>query len=279
MANRLILWVAIGLLAGAVAVWYWPYEAEPPATPPSSPVLGTLAEPTPAAPVASGVAPPAAPVTAEAATEPGPEPPMTASDIAPALAELIGGKAVQSFLHIDDFARRFVATVDNLGRSHAPPLMWPVNPTEGRFTVEERDGATVASPDNSLRYTPFVLLVETVDIARTVRLYRRMTPLLQRAYTDLGYPGRSFDARLVEVIDLLLATPSTPEPLKVQLTEVKGSVPSVRPWVRYEFADPALESLAAGQKILMRVGPVNQRRLKAKLVEIRAAMLAGGAPR
>jgi hypothetical protein len=106
-----------------------------------------------------------------------------------------------------------------------------------------------------------------------------MTPLLQRAYTDLGYPGRSFDARLVEVIDLLLATPSTPEPLKVQLTEVKGSVPSVRPWVRYEFADPALESLAAGQKILMRVGPVNQRRLKAKLVEIRAALLAGGAPR
>jgi hypothetical protein len=42
--------------------------------------------------------------------------------------------------------------------------------------------------------------------------------------------------------------------------------------VRYEFADPALESLSSGQKIMLRVGPVNERRLKEKLAEIRGEL-------
>jgi hypothetical protein len=49
--------------------------------------------------------------------------------------------------------------------------------------------------------------------------------------------------------------------------------------VRYEFVDPALESLSAGQKILLRVGPANERRLKAKLSELRRELLARSARR
>jgi len=62
-------------------------------------------------------------------------------------------------------------------------------------------------------------------------------------------------------------------PVPLQLTQVKGPIPSERPWVRYEFADPQLESLSAGQKILLRMGPVNQRRLKGKLEAIRAELV------
>lgn len=207
------------------------------------------------------------------------EPPLAAGEISAALVELLGSKTVLSLLQTEDFPRRLTATVDNLGRSHAPPLLWPVNPTEGRFTTEDRAGMTFVSADNSLRYTAFVLLVETVSIERSVQLYRRMYPLLQRAYVDLGFPGRSFHARLIEVIDLLLTTPASPEPLKVRLTEVKGPIASTRPWVRYEFDDPSLENLSAGQKILIRTGPVNERRLKAKLVEIRKALVATGGAR
>ena len=55
----------------------------------------------------------------------------------------------------------------------------------------------------------------------------------------------------------------------VKLTEVKGPIPSNRPWVRYEFADPQLQSLSAGQRILLRSGDVNQRRLMARLRDLR----------
>jgi hypothetical protein len=85
----------------------------------------------------------------------------------------------------------------------------------------------------------------------------------------LGYPGKYFNDRLVQVIDQLLATPELAGPVQLVLTEVKGSVPTLRPWVRYEYADAALEARPAGQKMLMRMGTENARVLKAKLQEFR----------
>lgn len=198
---------------------------------------------------------------------------LAASDVAQALVNLLGAKEVATFLEVDEFPRRLVTTVDNLGRAYAPPRLWPVHPTPDRFMVEEVDGGPVIAADNAARYTPLVLLAESVDARRAVELYVRMYPLLQRAYEELGFPDRYFNDRLIAVIDLLLATPQVEYPVKLQLTEVKGPISSTRPWVRYEFADPDLESLSAGQKILIRVGPVNQRRLKAKLAEVRQELV------
>jgi len=44
--------------------------------------------------------------------------------------------------------------------------------------------------------------------------------------------------------------------------------------VRFEFADPELEAMSAGQKILVRIGIDNELRLKTKLREIRHALTA-----
>jgi hypothetical protein len=67
----------------------------------------------------------------------------------------------------------------------------------------------------------------------------------------------------VEVIDHLLATPEAPGPIRL-----------AQPKVLYEFADPALEELSAGQKMMLRIGKGNRERIKAKLREIRAAIAA-----
>jgi hypothetical protein len=204
--------------------------------------------------------------------------PLVAADFPGLLADLLGPKAVASFLQTADFPRRFVATVDNLGREYAPPSAWPVQPTPGRFAVEETPAGPVLAADNAARYTPFVLLAGTLDVPRAVRLYGRMYPLLQQAYRQLGFGDRYFNDRVVEVIDLLLATPEPEQPVRLQLTEVKGPIPSERPWTRYQFADPQLESLAAGQKILLRMGLVNERRLKHKLAELREQLAKAPAP-
>jgi hypothetical protein len=186
------------------------------------------------------------------------------------LTELLGRKNVLSFLQLDGFARRVVATVDNLARSHAPPKVWPVNPTPQRFTVQRgAEGIDIIAPANSQRYEPLVQLIESVDTARAVDLYRSLYPLFQQAYEELGFPGQYFNDRLVQVLDHLIATPVPAGPLAVTLVEVKGDVPSLRPWVRYEYANAAYESMSAGQKILLRVGPDKQRRLQARMKDIR----------
>ena len=77
------------------------------------------------------------------------------------------------------------------------------------------------------------------------------------------------------MIDHLLQAPEPAGPVQVRLVEVKGNVPSQRPWVRYEYADPQLESLSSGQKIMVRVGLENERKLKASLRGFREQIATG----
>jgi hypothetical protein len=263
--------VAIAVIAAAL-LWWQQREA---ATP--GPAPATMPAPiVPAPGAAQGMAPASAPAALVPA-----HPIEAASDAASgaqagpvslddALIGLLGRKAVLSMLQLDDFPRRFAATVDNLGRSSATSRLWPVNPTPGRFTTATRGDVTTISADNGQRYTPFVLLAESLDMQRVVATYVRLYPLIQQAYEDIGFPNRYFNDRLVEVIDVLLATPEIEAPLKVILPTISGPVLPERPWVLYEFDAPELKALTAGQKILLRIGPVNERRLKAKLAEIRS---------
>ncbi len=269
--RRPLMWsiIALGVAAAVGGAAWWLRSQVPPAPAPVAaqpPVELPSALPSPM------------PAPAPVAEAPQPEPPaapqpLAADGVRGALESLFGKKALATLLQPDDFVHRFVVTVDNLARAHAPAPHWPVRPTEGRFAVVERGGATLVSPDNAARYTPFVLLAEKTDTKALVALYVRMLPLLQQAYEESGYPKQRFHTRLLAVVDHLLAAPMAPELIPVHLTEVKGDVPSTRPWVRYEFADPDLEAASAGQKIMMRVGAVNERRLKAKLRELRTELL------
>ena len=268
------VWVAASALAVVAvgALLWWQRQASSPAPPVELPPPKIARTPAPAsAPEPAIKHPIEAPVAADAAA-PG--------DISSALIDLFGRKAVLSMFQVDDFPRRLVATVDNLGRSHAPSRLWPINTSSGRFTVEHSDGAAdIVGADNGLRYTPLMLLVETVDMRQAVAVYARLYPLFQKAYEDLGYPKKYFNDRLVEVVDLLLATPEVEGPLQVHLPQISGPVQPEHPWVLYEFDDPALQSLSAGQKILLRIGTVNERRMKARLAEIRRLVTAGAPAR
>lgn len=238
-------------------------------------------------PADSAVAPPAAPeatATAGAPAEPPvPEPkaaaPLAAAALAPAVAQLVGARAAATLLQTDGFARRFVTTLDNLAREQAPASRWPVVPAGGRFSVVKRpDGSAAVHPENAARYAPLVALLEGLDARAAVALYVQALPALQRAYEEQGFPKARFHDRMVAVIDHLLATPEAPSPLPVTLTEVKGALAPQRPWLRWEFADPAFERASAGRKILWRVGPQHAARLKAKLRELRSALQQAGQP-
>ena len=271
---RNLILVAMALLLAVIVAGYLWFGARGKTPPPAEATpIAALPGPTPELPASA----PESPVPET--PQPPPARPLAATEVEGALIDLMGRKAVQSFLQTADFPRNLAATVDNLGRSHAAPIVWPVKPTPGRFTVQQLQGQTTISSDNGARYTPFVLLAETINIGLAADLYARMYPLLQQAYIDLGYPNGHFNRRLIEVIDLLLATPVKDEPVKMELTQVRGSVPSLRPWLRYQFADAELQSLPAGQKLLLRMGPVNARRLKAKLGEFRREILRPSAER
>ncbi len=258
--------------------WYW-WQQRTPALPPMPTAVTEPAPVAAAAPPAPAASEPAIQHPIEAPAAATAEAPRTLDQaegaIVQALSALLGTMPGASMVRRDDFVRRAVATIDNLGRAHAAPRLWPVNPMAGKFSVEQADGRQVVSQANSVRYSAFVAFAQSLDSARAATLYKQNYALFQVAYKELGYPRTYFNDRLVAVIDQLLATPEPAGPLAVKLTEVKGEVASTQPWTRYEFADPQLEALPAGSKALLRMGPDNARKLKAKLREFRSAIATG----
>jgi hypothetical protein len=266
--------IVLLLIAAGAGWWYWSqHKAEPPPPPAAS---APQPDNPPAPPPVAAASGPQNPVDALAPPDAA-LPALADADaqVTAALTELLGKKPVASFLQLDGFVRRFVATVDNLPRAQAPARVWPVNPMPDRFVVQGEGESQTISADNGNRYTPFVLFAESVDTARAVALYARLYPLFQQAYEELGYPGKYFNDRLVAVLDHLLQAPEPSGPVRVTLTEVKGDEAPGRPWVRYEFADPQLQAMSAGQKMMVRMGPVNERRMKARLSEFRRQIATG----
>ncbi len=255
-------------VAAAAVWWYWlrPEQATGAPTPVAAAPEVPVAPPP--MPEASG---PQNPVDALAPADPA-LPTLAESDqrVTALLAELLGRDKLASFLVTDGFVRRVVATVDNLARAHAPSRMWPVQPMPQRFVVDDQgDAGTTISAANAARYSAFLTFAEAVPLDSAVALYARLYPLFQQAHEELGYHKQYFNDRLVAVLDHLLLAPEPQGPLRVKLTPVNTDVPNLRPWVRYELVDLALESLSSGQKILVRMGPANEARAKALIRELR----------
>ncbi|MCE9614044.1 MAG: DUF3014 domain-containing protein [Lentisphaerae bacterium] len=262
------LWWALPLVAvAAVALIVLrgrlPNEAPepvppPPLPPPAQAPAETLATPESSAPsTVDRYAIEAAPSDMQPAE---PLPALDDSDaaITAALARLVDKTACERFLILSHGIRRAVATVDNLTSSTAPPSLWPVKPTGGRFLTTGAGDAIRTSADNARRYGPVLAFMESIDTAALIPLYVQYYPLFQEAYRELGYPEGDFNTRLVEVIDHLLATPDIADP--VALTPHA---------VMFKYADASLEELSAGQKLLLRMGNANAQRVKAKLRDLR----------
>ena len=289
--NQTRKWLFAGLavvVLGAAGFFWWQQnqsQSVPPEPPPRPKAVVKPVAPAPVAPVPE-VAPPPPPQPPapppirnpiEQIQAPAPKPAaqplpaLGASDkvLKDALTDLLTRKTVLTFLNLDDFVRRCVATVDNLAQGHAASRLWPVVPTPERFLVDERADGVFMADGNSARYTPFVRFATSINTAKAAALYARLYPLFQQAYEELGYPGKYFNDRLVEVIDQMLLAPELSQPVKLTLTQVQGPIPSSQPWTRYEFDDPALEALPAGQKIMIRMGRENELLVKAKLKDLR----------
>ena len=267
-ARRSLLWPIAAIVAVVlVAMLAWRYFH------PSNPVPA----PEPAAPPAASVAPPAPssphyPIEAAkpAAAESAPLPAIADSDapLQDLMASLFAGAPLDRIFHLEQIVPRFVATIDNLPRQTVALSRMSVNPIGGNLATTQTDGRILLRADNASRYDTYLRVMEQADTAKLVDAYVRYYPLFQKAYEDLGYPHGYFNDRLVEVIDHLLATP-----------EVAAPIALAQPKVLYEFADPSLEQRSAGQKILLRMGTVNEARVKAKLRAIRNGVTGQSLPR
>jgi hypothetical protein len=253
--------VAIALIA-AGALYFWKSRTDP--TPPiaQAPVEEGSVEAPPPASSDPQIRHPIPSIPQQ--VEPQPSPSLQESDesLRRSVTKLLSNVSLGDLVVSEDIARRVVATVDNLPRKKVAERILPIKRPAGQIVASDQGDGLTLSERNYARYTPYVALAQSVDVPRLVALYVRHYALFQQAYEELGYPNKYFNDRLIEAIDDLLFTPDAEQPVKL-----------VQPKVLYEFADPALEDLSAGQKIMIRMGPQNAAVVTTKLREVRRELV------
>jgi len=255
MVNKPIIAVAALVVVLAAAGAYFLRHRTAPLSAETAPAANVPAEPSIAHPL---------PADADA-TSAAPLPDLADSDapLRDALGQIAGTAAVKNYLLPENLIRRLVVTIDNLPRQKIAVERRPTPAIGGSFLAEGDELHATLDRQNFERYKPMVAVIGKLDMQQLAAVYLRFYPLLQQSYQNLGYPSGYFNDRLVQVIDVMLATPQPVGPIEL-----------VRPNVMYTYADPALEARPAGQKLLIRMGPDNAAVIKAKLTELRAVITA-----
>lgn len=182
--------------------------------------------------------------------------------VAEQLRGLPQGQALLERAADEQLLRKFVVLVDNLTRDNFPQTGLPYETLEGEMPVRTVDDDLYEMGEEAYaRFDPLVDVFVALDTEAAMALYRSLSPLLQRAFSELGYRNAEFDDTLREAIDSVLAT-----------EELEGPFQLVKPSVMYVYADSRIENLSALQKQMLRLGPDNAERVKAKLREIREAL-------
>ena len=251
--------IGVIVLAIILAAVLWPSEPETVILVPKTPVIKPTIEP----------------VIEEQPTVLTPEPvkERTEPEIIPEPIDTSDGAVKTKLLGLSDydaFARllinealleRFVIMTNTLSEegiaTNNRVLIQPEKPFRTYIQAEKE----WIDPASYKRYSPYVEVFESLETGSLIQLYQEYKPAIEAIFAEIGNPSDSFDEKLEEAIDVLLDTPEVPFPVEVFTDSVM-----------YKFADRQLESLTPPQKQLLRTGPENMRRIKAKLREIKETL-------
>ncbi|NMH66316.1 DUF3014 domain-containing protein [Shewanella salipaludis] len=238
-----------------------PTELEPvplPATTPEEPLPTEAPVPEPEIVTTQAEMPPESQAQA-----PEPLPPLAESDdfVQQKVITLADGMAIAPLLIKQNLARQWVVFVDNLAQGELARKASPMKGPKQAFSVTDITNKTYLNPDGYHRYDMYADFVAGLDEQQLLQTYRELSPLFETAFDELGYGELSFEERMQQAFKTVLAAPVIEDP--IELTSIS---------VNYKFADPKLEALPSAQKLLIRMGPENTRKIKAAVRKLQAAL-------
>lgn len=252
------------VLVVVLVVVFWPSEPEPSAVIDASPDIVKQQDTSPPIDEMPEIAVVEEPVALDVEPVFVPEPlPLDTSDgtVKTKLLQLSDYDSLARLIVDDALLKRFVVMTYGLAdETLAANNRVLVQPDKPFRTFQQADKQWI-DPASYKRYTPYVDALASIDTASLLQLYTEYKPAIDSIFAEISSPSDNFNDKLAEAIDILLNTPEVPMPVEVYNDSVM-----------YKFKDPQLEALSSPQKQLLRTGPENMRRIKAKLREIKEAL-------
>ena len=179
------------------------------------------------------------------------------------LPDLTWRNELLSLIITEDIIRRFVVFTDNFAQGLLAYEHSPFTSPNVRFSgdeellaAENKQNVWQWDPETSKRFDLYVDLLRSVDSATLVNWYFEIKPLIDEAYSELGYE-EDFTYTLQDAITRVL-----------DMELPKSSMALTRTSVMYKFQDPQLEALDDSDKLLLRIGKENLLIIKSVLLDV-----------
>lgn len=169
---------------------------------------------------------------------------------------------LQSWLATNDLLRRTASYLDGLSRGVVLSKIFPLSAPEGKFTTHRDEDGIWLNAGNYERYNSSLLVLTSIDMKLMAQMFHFSRPLIERAFSELGYQPRQMDGIILTALEQILSAPIIVEPIRL-----------TRESVAYKFADPEIESLSPLQKQLVRSGPENTKRIQKQALLLKNALL------
>ena len=166
------------------------------------------------------------------------------------------------WLTTDDILRRSASYLDGLARGVILSNIFPLSSPEGEFSTHRDEQTIWLNAGNYERYDNTVSVISSLDMDLAAQIFHLTRPLLEGAFSELGYRPRQMDGIILTALDQIMNTPVIFEPIQLS-----------RDSVNFKFFDSKLESLTPLQKQLVRAGPENTRRLQKQAKLLRTALM------
>lgn len=261
-ANAIWAIVVVLLIGAGAGYYFWSTEEtdeEPaartevplPAPAPEQPLVTEADVPEPESTPEPAAPAPEQPAVEQPKVEPLPE--LNSSDtyVHDKVVAMANGMAIENLLNNSDMVRQFVVFVDNIAQGQLARKTSPLQAPAQSFTVTDITNKTYLNPDSYHRYDIYADFLSGLNDEQLVATYQRMSPLLEQAFAELGYPDIKFNDRLQQAFKEILAAPVIDQPIELYSISVN-----------YRFVDPKLETLPNAQKLMVRMGPDNTRKVK-----------------
>ncbi|MBN1224899.1 MAG: DUF3014 domain-containing protein [Candidatus Aminicenantes bacterium] len=177
-----------------------------------------------------------------------------------AVKSISSSSRLKDWLASPDLIRKFVAAIDNIANGQSPRAHFDFFRLQDAFKVEQKSGRDYIDPSSYSRYNAIADAFVSLDTDNAVGLFRKLKPVIQDAYHELGYPDREFQDTLEKAIRELFGVP------------VSKDILLQKKVVSYAMTDPHLEGLSQAQKHLLRMGPENVKKIQSKLRDIALAL-------
>ncbi|KVX01920.1 DUF3014 domain-containing protein [Shewanella frigidimarina] len=264
-SNMLLIAIAVIALLGASSYFYFTSddaeEFEPvvitpvelPESVPETPIEQTPIEEPQNVTTTDDVVPTGESETATEAVVAEPLPALAESDdfVEAKTLAIANGMKIAPMILKKDIARQFVVFVDNLAQGDIVRKASPLKGPDTQFTVSEITNKTYLNPDGYHRYDLYANFIAGLSDKDLVATYTELKPLFAEAFTELGYSDIDFDKRMQQAFSMIASAPIIEDP--IELSSIS---------VNYKYVDPNLEALPNAQKLLIRMGPDNTRKIK-----------------